>query len=97
MTDRDALRERLDNLETVIGDADELTVETIWSHEEPDGDPDVIIQSGVVMFREDAEREEREILGPVETPSSRDTVRVRPEGRPPYFGPARDGDGRDDS
>jgi predicted nuclease with TOPRIM domain len=97
MTDREELRERLDAVEEELGDADELTVETIWSHEEPDGDPDVVIQSGLVMFREDAEREEREILGPVETPSSRDTVRVRPEGRPPYFGPDRDGDARGDT
>lgn len=85
MTDREELRERLDAVEEDLGDPAELTVETIWSHEEPDGDPDVIVRSGVVMFREDAEREGREILGPADTPGGRDTVRVRPEGRPPIY------------
>ena len=95
MTDREDLRERLDAVEEELGDADELTVETIWSHEEPAGDPDIVIRRGVVMFREDAEREGREILGPADTPGDRDTVRVRPEGGPPSFGrdPADDGRG----
>jgi hypothetical protein len=91
MTDRDALRERLDAVEEDLGDAaGELTVETIWSHENPDGDPDVVIRNGLVMFREDAEREGREILGPADTPTDRETVRVRPKGGPPGSG---DGDG----
>lgn len=82
MTDREDLGERLDALEDALGADDELAVETVWSHEEPDGNPDVVVQHGLVMFREDAEREGREILGPADTPSGRDTVRVRPEGRP---------------
>ena len=98
MTDRAALRERLDAVEDTIDDgADELTVETIWSHEEPAGDPDIVIRRGVVMFREDAEREGREILGPADTPSDRDTVRVRPEGGPPSFGRDSADDGRGDA
>jgi len=86
MTDREDLRDRLDAVEDAIDDAGELTVETLWGEEEPDGDPDLVVRNGIVMFREDAEREGREILGPADTPSGRDTVRVRPEGRPPSFG-----------
>ena len=86
MTDREDLWERLDALEDAIGDAGELSIETLWGEEEPDGDPDVVVRNELVMFREDADREGREILGPADTPSSRDTVRVRPEGRPPVFG-----------
>ena len=80
MTDREELRERLDAVEDAVDDgADGFTVETIWGEGEPEGDPDIVIRQGLVMFREDAEREGREILGPADTPGDRDAVRVRPE------------------
>ena len=83
MTDRDDLRDRLDAVEDAVDDgADGFTVETLWGEGEPEGDPDIVIRQGLVMFREDAEREGREILGPADTPSGRDTVRVRPERDP---------------
>lgn len=92
MTDRDSLRGRLDAVEDAIGD-DEFTVETIWGEGEPEGDPDFVIRQGLVMFREDAEREGREILGPADTPGDRDAVRVRHEGH--RAGATDDGAGGD--
>lgn len=86
MTDRDDLRKRLDAVEEDLGGAGELSIAHIWGEEEPDGDPDLVVRSTIVMFREDAEREGREILGPADTASGRDTVRVRPE-RDPWESP----------
>lgn len=93
MTDREELRERLNTVEDALGDADGLVVETVGVAEEPDGDPDVVIQRGLVMSRAGAKREGREILGPADTPNDRDVVRVRREGH--RTGPTGDGAGGD--
>ena len=50
---------------------------------EPDPDPDaahvVVIKDTLVMEREQAIEEDREIFGPAETPSGRDIVKVAKE------------------
>jgi hypothetical protein len=86
MTDRDALRERLDAVEEElaaggVGPGDGIDVTVSWADYETDTDAgaDLAVQYTIVMSREDAEREGREILGPADTPGGRDTVRVRPE------------------
>ena len=87
MTDRDALRERLDAVEEELADAaglgpgDGIDVTVSWADYETDTDAgaDHAVQYTIVMSREDAAREGRERLGPADTPGGRDTVRVRPE------------------
>jgi hypothetical protein len=86
MTGREELRERLDAVEEElaaggVGPGDGIDVTVSWADYETDTDAgaDLAVQYTIVMSREDAEREGREILGPADTPGGRDTVRVRPE------------------
>lgn len=55
----------------------EQRVESL-ERENPGGSPDVRINHYLVMSREQAERESREILGRVDTPGEAEHVRVEP-------------------
>lgn len=57
-----------------------FAVSTTWGEEEPDPNADFAIQYQIVMSRDRAERDGREILGPADAPG--DTVRVTPRDRP---------------
>ena len=57
------------------GRGDGWNVAEVWGDDEPDADADLVVRNEVVMLREDAEREGREVLGPAEDAPT-DAVRV---------------------
>ena len=77
MTEYNELEDRLEEVEDSLETETPLTVECIWSYEEPDGDPDLLIRRSLVMLRHRAKEMGYEILGPAETGTKDDAVRVR--------------------
>jgi hypothetical protein len=90
---RRSKRELEQIVDDLAGDGDDVggdgwNVSEVWGDDDPDPDADLVVRNGLVMLREDAEREGREILGPAEDAPT-DAVRVAVDGP----GATRDGSG----
>lgn len=63
-----------------LEEQDGWNVSEVWGDDDPDPDADLVVRNEVVMLREDAEREGREVLGPAEDAPT-DAVRVAVDDR----------------